>query len=267
MGLKFLSLASGSSGNCYYLGDESEGVLIDAGISSRKIKKILRENAIDISTIKALCITHDHSDHILSAGYLGEREGLPVYATREIIQGMNRNFRMVEKLYTAQRFIQKGQTFNIGKFEITTFGVPHDGTDNVGYHIKYDDITIMFATDLGHITPTIKRYMQQVNYMVIESNYDVDMLQNGRYHPNLKRRVSGENGHLSNIETALTLCDIYKPHLKKVFLCHISAENNTPELAYNTVSKAMIDRGIDVGGEVEVIPLVRTKPTEIVELN
>lgn len=261
MGLRFLSLSSGSSGNCYYLGNDNEGIIIDAGISARKIKKILEENNIDRGTIRGLCVTHDHSDHIISAGYIGERWGIPIYTTKGVIEGMNRNFRMPEKIYTAHRFITKEVPFFIGGFEITAFEVLHDGNDNVGYLVRYGDLTFAFATDLGCITPTVKKYVLQSDCMVIEANYDINMLRFGRYPEYLKKRIQSNNGHLCNDITAAFLAEEFTPKLSKIFLCHISAENNTPEIAFETVSKALSARGIKVGDDVDVIPLVRTKPS------
>ncbi|MEG1642912.1 MAG: MBL fold metallo-hydrolase [Bacteroidales bacterium] len=261
MSLKFLSLSSGSSGNCYYLGNDKEGLIIDAGISARKIRRILEDNNIDKSTILGLCITHDHSDHIISAGYLGERWGIPIYATKGTIDGMNRNFRMVEKIYTAHRFILKDVPFFVGGFEITAFEVLHDGSDNVGYLVRYDGLTFAFATDLGCLTPTVKKYLLQSDCMVIESNYDINMLRFGRYAEYLKKRIQSDTGHLCNDITASFLAEGFTNRLLKIFLCHISAENNTPELAFDTVSKALSLRGINVGEDVDVVPLARTKPS------
>ena len=133
MSLQFLSLASGSSGNCYYLGNEEYGILIDAGKGVRTIKKVLKEYGIPFEKIVALCITHDHADHIKAAGTLGEKYGIPIYTTEAIKNGMNRNYCMVDKIYSAHRPIVKEIPFKIKDFTITAFEVPHDGSDNVGF--------------------------------------------------------------------------------------------------------------------------------------
>ncbi|MGL4807007.1 MAG: MBL fold metallo-hydrolase, partial [Bacteroidales bacterium] len=140
MGLQFLSLSSGSSGNCYYLGTETYGILIDAGIGPRTIKKYLKDNGIPFERIIALLITHDHTDHIKYAGVLGEKYGIPVYSTRRIHDGMSRNYSMTEKIYSARREISKEVTFDIRDFKITAFEVSHDGSDNVGYKIEFNDV-------------------------------------------------------------------------------------------------------------------------------
>lgn len=264
MGIKFLSLSSGSSGNCYYLGTEEEGFLIDAGISARRIKKCLAEFGIPLERIKGVCISHDHADHIMAAGYLGEKLGKPVYVTKKTLEGMNRNFRMTEKIYTCHRFIFKEMSFSLAGFEITPFEVPHDGHDNVGFLVKRDDWSMAFATDLGRITPTVKRFITQADYLVIESNYDADMLRNGKYNYFLKRRIFSENGHLCNSVTANFLAEQWaETPFKKIFLCHISNENNTPELACKTSIDALTQKGIKVGEDVSVIALKRDKPSDL----
>lgn len=264
MRIRFLSLSSGSSGNCYYLGTEEEGLLIDAGISARRIKKCLTENGIDLTTIKGVCITHDHADHIKATGYLGERMGKPIYVTKTALEGMNRNWRMSEKIYTAHRFIFKEISFNLAGFEITPFEVPHDGHDNVGFLIKRGDWSMAFATDLGRITPTVKRFITQAKYLVIESNYDAEMLRNGKYNYFLKRRILGENGHLCNSVTANFLAENFANCcFKKIFLCHISNENNTPELALKITTDTLINNGIKVGEEIDIYTLKRDKASDL----
>ena len=230
MSLQFLSLASGSSGNCYYLGNEEYGILIDAGKGVRTIKKVLKEYGIPFEKIVALCITHDHADHIKAAGTLGEKYGIPIYTTEAIKNGMNRNYCMVDKIYSAHRPIVKEIPFKIKDFTITAFEVPHDGSDNVGFFISYGNLYFAFATDLGHITPTADKYLRQANYLVIESNYDEAMLRNGSYPLHLQRRILADSGHMDNARTAEYLARIYTPALRNIFLCHLSGDNNHPEL-------------------------------------
>ena len=235
MSLQFLSLASGSSGNCYYLGTEDYGILIDAGKGVRTIKKVLREYGIPFEKIVALCITHDHADHIKAAGTLGEKFGIPIYTTETIKNGMNRNYCMVDKVYSAHRAIIKEVPFKIRDFTITAFEVPHDGSDNVGFLVTYGNLHFAFATDLGTITPTADKYLRQANYLVIESNYDEAMLQHGTYPPHLKRRILADNGHMDNARTADYLARIYTPELRNIFLCHLIAYHNHNDLAYKTI--------------------------------
>lgn len=272
MSLRFLSLASGSSGNCYFLGTEEYGILIDAGIANRTIRKVLNDHGIPFEQIIAICITHDHADHIKSAGFLGEKCGIPIYTTAKIKVGMNRNYCMADKIYSAHREIIKDIPFSIRDFKITAFEVPHDGSDNVGYLIEYNNIRFAFATDLGEITPTATHYLEQADYLVIESNYDHSMLVGGSYPYHLKQRILAPTGHMDNADTANFLAALYtragyspdsidelKP--KYVFLCHLSRDNNHPELAYKTVEQRLYEEGIRVGKDVQVVPLTRNHPS------
>lgn len=268
MKLRFISLASGSSGNCYYLGTETYGILVDAGIGGRTIKKNLKDFQIPLESILAVFVTHDHADHIKGVGGLGERCHIPIYTSRKIHGGMDRNYCMKEKLSAAsQRFIEPGESVEIKDLRITAFPVPHDGTENLGYCIEAFGKTFSFLTDLGTITPTAADYIRRANYLVLEANYDEDMLRMGPYPAYLKERIRSERGHLSNRETANFLAEHYEPHLKHIWLCHLSRDNNHPELAYKTVELAMRSRGVVVGKDVQLVALRRTTPSELYEFD
>ena len=254
MKLSFLSLASGSSGNCYYLGTPEFGILIDAGIGIRTIKKVLKDKAIDFSKIVAVLITHDHADHIKTVGCLGEKMNIPVYTTAAVHRGIEKS-----------RVIEKEVPNTIRNFNIIAFEVPHDSTDNVGYYIEYGEHKFTFATDVGHITDTVSRYMRMANHLIIEANYDEEMLKFGTYPAFLKERVASPTGHLSNREAAEFLAANYDPKLKDIWLCHLSRDNNHPELAYKTVDIRLFQEGVRVGKDVSLIALKRTTPSDIFE--
>lgn len=269
---KFLSLGSGSSGNCYYLGTDQHAILIDAGIPVRAIQKILRENGLSFGKVMAVLITHDHTDHIRSAGSLGELYHIPVYSTKDVHDGMERNYGMSKKLTNAsRRFIERETPFFIPgtKFRVSAFTVPHDSTDNVGYYIEYETgtevIRFCVATDVGYVTPEIRRYLGMADHIVVESNHDIDMLMNGPYPQYLKKRVRGEGGHLSNKECGELLHDIWHKELRHVFLCHLSAENNDPDIAYRTAARALQSEGARVGEDVVLSVLARTSPSLVYE--
>ena len=263
MKLIFLSLASGSSGNCYYLGTETHGILIDAGIGARTIKKNLKERGIDFAKVSGVLITHDHADHIKSVGGLGDKYNLPIFATEKVHNAIDENHYVQEKFYQSRRIIEKESPFTIKDFTITAFDVPHDSTDNVGYQIEYGEHVFTVLTDVGHITETVSRYICRATRLIIETNYDKDMLNDGYYPDFLKERIAGETGHLSNAETAEFLASNYSPHLKDVWLCHLSKDNNHPDLSYKTVTKRLSDEGIRVGKDVSVHVLKRNSPSEI----
>lgn len=265
MKLSFLSLASGSSGNCYYLGTPEYGVLIDAGIGIRTIKKVLKDRAIDFSRIIAVLVTHDHADHIKTVGCLGEKFSIPVYTTEAVHKGFEKSRYVEETLSHSRKIIEKEVPFSIRDFRITAFEVPHDSTDNVGYFIEWEGHFFTIATDVGHITDTVSKYMSLANHLVIEANYDEEMLQFGTYPAFLKERVASPTGHLSNREAAEFLATHYDPKLKDIWLCHLSRDNNHPELAYKTVDIRLFQEGVRVGKDVMLVALKRTTPSEIFE--
>ena len=265
MKVRFISLASGSSGNCYYLGTENYGILIDAGIAARTIRKVLKEHGIGMETIRAVFVTHDHADHIKALGGLGEKLNIPIYTTARIHEGIGRSYCMTEKLHTSARFLEKQTPMQLEDFRIESFEVPHDGIDNVGYFITAGDKNFAFLTDLGEITPVAAEYICRANYLVLEANYDDEMLQMGPYPPYLKERIKGRTGHLSNAVAAQFLADHFTDRLRYVWLCHLSKDNNHPELAYKTVELKLHDRGIVVGRDLQLCALKRTTPSELYE--
>jgi phosphoribosyl 1,2-cyclic phosphodiesterase len=258
--LRFLSIGSSSSGNCYYVGTEHYGFLFDAGVNFRTVKRTLKENNIALEDIYGVFITHDHTDHIKYAGVLGEIHNIPIYSTKEIIDGINRNPVTEPKLASSSHLFKKCEPVTIKDFTIQSFPTSHDASDSVGYAISYDNKTLVIATDLGFISKEVADQILKANFLVIETNYDKEMLKNGPYPYNLKQRVNSHTGHLSNEHTAHFLADNWHKNLSHVFLCHISGENNTLELAYQTVSKALAEKQIT---PKLLIPLPRLTPTEM----
>ena len=265
--LIFLSLASGSSGNCYYIGTTSYGLLIDAGIGVRQIKKILKDNGLSFENIQAVLVTHDHADHIKSVGCLGETLCIPVYTTEQVHDGIRRSRYVEEVLIQYRRVIEKEIPFLIRDFKITAFEVPHDSSDNVGYCVEYKDQTFVIVTDAGHITDPIRKYVSKANHLVIETNYDEEMLKSGAYPAFLKERVSSATGHLSNRTAADFLATIYTPILKNIWLCHLSRDNNHPELAYKTVEFRLLQEGIKAGRDMTLTTLKRTTASMMYEFD
>lgn len=239
--LRFFSMGSGSSGNCYYIGTNEYGFLIDAGVSVRTVKRGLKDNNISFENIWGIFITHDHTDHIKSAGVLGEQYHIPVYATKEMHQGINRNYRVTQKLITCQKLFKKGEHITIRDFSIQSFPVSHDASDCVGYTFTFNHKRFVLVTDLGYINKEASDHIVKADYLVIEANYDEKMLNNGKYPYPLKQRVRGHLGHLSNDHTAQFLGANQLPNLSHLFLCHLSGENNTHDKAYQTVHDALTE--------------------------
>ena len=265
MKVKFMSLSSGSSGNCYYLEAGRKAILIDAGIPVRTIQKNLKENGLSFDNIMGLLITHERTDDIRSAGSIGEIYHIPVYATKAVHGGMERNYGMSKKLTNAsRRNIERDvETLIPGTFfKVTPFMVPHDSNDNVGYYIEVDEegdapVKFCIVTDCGVVTDDIRHYLSKADHIVVESNHDIDMLMNGSYPVYLKKRVRSEGGHLSNKECAELIHDIYHKSLRHLFLCHLSHENNTPDIAYRTAEEALRKEGAAIGEEVVLSVLMR----------
>lgn len=265
--LNFISLGSGSSGNCYFIFSETEGFFIDAGIGIRVIKKLLRSNGLSLDRVKAVFVTHDHADHIKAVGNLANDYNIPVYATSLVHEGINKNYCVTSKLTSEHiRYINKEETIRFGDFEITPFEVPHDSSDNVGYTVRQGNVTFCLITDIGHVTDTIAKQVQQANYLVLESNHDEDMLQMGPYPAYLKGRISSGKGHLSNREAGRLLAEHASEELRRVWLCHLSEENNHPELARKTIDAVLRSYGLIAGKDFEVEVLKRKIPSPVYEL-
>ena len=265
--LNFVSFGSGSSGNCYYLFTEEDGILIDIGIGIRALKKGFHDYGLKLNHVKHVLVTHDHADHVKSVGVVSQDFNLPVYASRDVHIGIDRNYCVRRKVPSAcVKIMEKGSTIQLGSFQITSFEVPHDSSDNVGYRVRVGDVTFCLITDAGHVTDEIKSFISEANYLVIEANHDVEMLRSGSYPSHLKERVAGPRGHLSNKDCAVALAENVTPALKHVWLCHLSEENNHPELARKTVEMVLQSYGIITGKDFKLDVLKRKVPSEVCKL-
>lgn len=252
--LFYISFGSGSSGNCCYLGTRNAGILIDAGILTETVVDTLKENGIKMENIVGICLTHDHGDHVKYAyNIVRKHKHMKVYCTNRVVNGMLRKHNISKRIKDYHSPIFKEIPFKLGDFEITAFDVPHDGDDNMGFFVRHGDKNFVVATDLGAISERASHYISQAHYLMIEANYDKEMLIKGTYPDYLKRRIQTDRGHMDNVETAAFLSEIYTPQLKYIFLCHLSNDNNTPEIALNTISKALKDRGLTIGTAQETI--------------
>lgn len=265
--LKFISLGSGSSGNCYYLSTETTAILIDVGLGMRTLKRHFQTFGLSFSRISAVLVTHDHADHIKSVGKLAAEYNLPIYSTVKVHEGIARNYCVSPQLKAENKyFLEKEKTLNIGDLHITPFEVPHDSNDCVGYCIEADGIRFSLITDIGHVTERVKEEVSKANYLVLESNHDSEMLMAGTYPAHLKGRISGPEGHLSNREAGELLANSSSPALRHVWLCHLSEENNHPELARKTVDAILRSYGIVPGVDFAFDVLRRKVPSEFYEL-
>lgn len=238
--LRFISFGSGSSGNCSYVGTGSSGVLIDAGVDIHHVERTLLTNAITMDSVAGICLTHDHSDHVCSAyRLLSTYRHMRLYCTPKTLTGLLRRHSISRRIKDYHVAVYKEFPFRIGDIELTAFDVSHDGTDNCGYHVSGGGTTFTIATDLGCITERVDHYMRLAEHIVIEANYDAEMLRSGHYPLYLQSRIKAERGHLDNEETGRYLASIMSERLRSVYLCHLSHDNNTPELALGAVRRAL----------------------------
>lgn len=265
--LRFISFGSGSCGNCYYLYNEDYGLLIDLGISVRKLKQYFTDYGLKFNHIQSVLITHDHADHVKSIGSLCNTFNIPAYATAEVHEGIRRNYVVRKKIGAEHvRTITKNEAFTLGPFNIKAFSVPHDSLDNAGYRIQFGETVFCLMTDAGHVTEEMAEYISEADYLVIEANHDDEMLRCGPYPNHLKARVSGPRGHLSNSLCAKSLTDNASSRLKHVWLCHLSQENNHPELARKTVEQALLSAENFDGTKVKLDVLRRNMPSGVFDL-
>lgn len=247
--MHFMAFGSGSSGNCAYVGDDEAGFLIDAGVDGDKVYAALQRWGIPMSHIKGIILTHDHGDHIRDAyKILRHQHQKLLYCTPRALNGMLRRHNVSRRIKDYHKPIYKEIPFAIGNFRITPFEVSHDGTDNAGFFIEHGRQHMAVATDLGCIGERADYYMSQAHHLMIEANYDYDMLRHGHYPEYLKARIVADNGHLDNKVTALEVSKIAAlGELRNVFLCHLSHDNNTPLIAVDAVRSALIAAGLTVG--------------------
>ena len=244
----FISFGSGSSGNCAYLGTFDSGILIDAGIDLDQVFGELQRNGVFPSAVKGIILTHDHQDHVRYVyAYVRKHKHLRVYCTPKLMTGLLRRHNISSRVRDYHEPIYKEIPFKIAGMELTAFETSHDGSDNMGFSIKIGERTFVVATDMGVITDRAKFYMSQANHLMIESNYDRQMLDQGLYPEYLKARVRGERGHLDNKVAAEFVASHYHEGLQHVFLCHLSNDNNRPEIACTTMTMALQQRGLTVG--------------------
>ena len=242
--LNFTSLYSGSSGNCLFVESNNAKILIDAGVSLKKIEKGLESINIEPSDLNAIIVTHEHSDHIQSLGNLSKKFNLPVFATSKTFDAMPKQ---TEKISSNNKnHISINETFSIGDIEILPFHIPHDAADPCGFTLFSNNTKISIATDVGHMTNDIIKHIDGSKFILLESNYDSNVLKYTKYPFKLKERIAGPTGHLSNKIAGQTINYLIKSGLKNAVLGHLSKESNFPELAYQTVLNEILSDGTNI---------------------
>lgn len=233
--MRMCSIASGSSGNCIYIGSQHHHILIDAGISGKRVEAGLKDLEIAGKDVDAILITHEHSDHIKGLGVLARKYAIPIYSTPgtvAAIRAMGGLGKIEDDLFVE---VQPEQKFAIGDLEISPFRVSHDAAEPVAYRVVCGKKSMAVATDLGVYTDYTVDKLQGLDVLLLEANHDIHMLEVGGYPYYLKRRIAGERGHLSNETAGKLLCQVLHDNMKAILLGHLSKENNYAELAYETV--------------------------------
>lgn len=231
----FGTIASGSSGNCLYVGTDTTHVLVDAGISCKRILAGLDSFGVDSRDIQAILVTHEHSDHISGLGVLSRKLNVPVYATHETVLEIHRCKSLGDLSKSEFYVIEAERPFKIGDIRVEAFSIPHDAADPVSYTFENAGFKIGMVTDLGCFDDGIVHNLENSDLLYVEANHDIRMLQAGPYPYPLKQRILGSRGHLCNEMTGRLVALLHNDRLKHVILGHLSKENNYPDLALETV--------------------------------
>ena len=240
--IKLISLFSSSKGNCTYIFSETTKLLVDVGISTKRLTLALEEKNISPYDIKGILITHEHSDHIKGIKVFSKKYNVPVYASKKTWNALV-SLEIPENL--RNEFVPN-ENFQIGDIDILPFSIPHDAIDPCGFNFMLDGEKVTVATDIGHITQNLLNCFECSNTILLESNHDVSMLRAGNYPYHLKQRIIGNNGHLSNTVSAETVEYLIKKGTKNFILAHLSEENNLPSLALETVKSRLSLNKIDL---------------------
>jgi phosphoribosyl 1,2-cyclic phosphodiesterase len=260
--MKFCVLGSGSKGNATYLEAEGTAILIDAGMSGIELQRRLTAISVELSSINAIFLTHEHHDHIHGAGILSRRVKIPVYANPATFSAANS---ALNKLAAYKEF-DTGGTFHFRNLEIHPFSISHDAADPIGFRISDAKNSFGYCTDTGRVSQLMKHRLSACQALVIESNHDAEMLKNGSYPPYLKQRIRSSQGHLENREAAAFMKDLLHNGLEHVVLAHLSEENNDPEIAYQVMTAAL-GRDLDkLDANVRISVAEQYRAGELIEL-
>lgn len=260
----FRSLYSGSSGNCLLVQTSNTKILIDAGESAKKITSALSLVNINPSEIDAILVTHEHSDHVKGLGTFSKKYNIPVYANSKTWDAMCEQSSKISDNNIKKFTIE--ENFEIGDLKIHPFKIPHDAANPSGFNLINNNDKISIATDIGHITSNIVHKLEDSSFVLLESNYDPEILKCSSYPYLLKKRISGPNGHLPNEEAGKIISYLMNYGLKQVMLGHLSKENNFPELAYKTVVEKIIENNMD-SNKIKINVANRYEPSPLIKIS
>lgn len=265
--MDFCSIASGSSGNCIFIGSEHSSVLIDTGISKKRIEEGLHRIDRRPEEISGILITHEHSDHIRGLGVMSRKYHIPIYATKGTIDGIRQSGGLGVIEPELFHVIEPEKKFMVEELEVEPFSISHDAADPVAYRLNHQGKSVGVATDLGYYDDRIVTHLQNLDGVLLESNHDVHMLQVGSYPYYLKRRIMGNQGHLSNESAGRLLCEILHDKIKTILLGHLSKENNYEALAYETVcAEVTLGRNPYKAGDFQIAVASREQSSPLFSL-
>ncbi len=259
--IKVCSLFSGSSGNCIFVSYNDTALLIDAGVSGRRIEEALKGIDESFERIAGIFVTHEHSDHISGAGILARRHKVPIYANEKTWKAMRPLMGKLSPDYI--RCINVGETVTLGEIEVKPFPIPHDAACPVGYNFFVNGKKLTIATDIGHMNNELLDHLTKSDMILLESNHDIEMLKTGSYPWHLKRRILGENGHLCNDMAGEVVAYLAQNGTKSFLLGHLSKENNFPELAYQTVCNALREKCINPREDIYLEVALRDRTSKV----
>lgn len=257
MNMRFSVLASGSTGNAFYIEHDETKLLVDAGLSGRKIDALFAQIGANPEQLSGILVTHEHTDHIQGLGVLARKYDLPIYANEKTWHAMEKH---IGKIKTEQKFhFEANSVKSFGTLEVESFSVSHDAADPMFFNFRAAGKKVTLLTDLGYVSEKIKRTIAGANAYIFESNHDVSMLQMSAYPWNVKRRILSDYGHVSNEDCGLALSEVITSDTERIYLAHLSKENNMKELANMSVDQVLRERGIE-------IPLYDTDPEKATPL-
>ncbi|MBC1712544.1 MBL fold metallo-hydrolase [Listeria welshimeri] len=248
--IRFSILASGSSGNATLIETGDQKILVDCGLSGKKMEGLFAQVGRNMDDLDAILITHEHSDHIKGLGVLARKYKLPIYANAKTWKAMDN---MIGEVSSDQKFQFDMETVkSFGSMQVESFGVSHDAIEPMFYIFHNGNKKFVMITDTGYVSDRMKGHIAGADAYLFESNHDVEMLRMGRYPWNVKRRILGDEGHVSNEDAAIAMSEVITDQTKRIYLGHLSKDNNMKELARMSVTQTLISEGIDVGGKLEI---------------
>lgn len=259
--MQFSVLASGSTGNAVFVETEEHSFLVDAGFSGKQMEGLFDKIGKDISKLSGLLVTHEHSDHIKGIGVLARKYKLPVYANKKTWDAMNG---LIGEVPTEQKFTFDMETVkSFGSLDIESFGVSHDAAEPMFYIFHHEGKKLVLVTDTGYVSDRMKGIISNADMFVFESNHDVQMLRMGRYPWSIKRRILSDVGHVSNEDAAIAMSEVIGDQTKRIYLAHLSLDNNMKDLAKMSVTQTLQSQGVIVGEQVELYDTDPKIPTAL----